>query len=58
MVTVVVSGITQSTIVNSDQTTIVKQVTVGRPVRRVSAGVFILNNLGDVDVSNLENGSL
>jgi hypothetical protein len=56
MVTAVVSGVTQSTIVSSDQTTIVKQVIVGTPVRRVSSGGG--GGLGDLDLSNLENGSL
>jgi hypothetical protein len=45
-------------VVTSGTTTQVKKVVVGKPVRRVSAGQFKLNNLGDVDVTSLENGSM
>ena len=50
--------VNRSIVVTSGTTTQVKKVIVGKPVRRVSAGQFLVSNLGDVDVSNLENGSL
>lgn len=50
--------VNRSIVVTSNSNTLVKRVVVGKPVRRVSAGSFLLNSLGDVDVSNLENGSL
>lgn len=58
MVNTVVSGIKQSTIVSSDQTTIVKSVTVGRPVRRVIGSTASIDGLQDVDVTNKVNGSV
>lgn len=58
MVNTVVSGIKQSTIVSSDQTTIVKSVTVGRPVRRVIGSTASIDSLQDVDVTNKVNGSV
>jgi hypothetical protein len=58
MVTTVVSGIKQSTIVSSDQTTIVKSVTVGRPVRRVIGSTASIDGLQDVNVTNKANGSV
>lgn len=42
----------------ADKSTIVRKVVVGRPVRRVTEGQFEVNNLGDVDTTNLDNGSL
>ena len=50
--------VNRSIVVTSGTTTQVKKVIVGKPVRRVTQGQFNLNRLGDVDVSNLENGSL
>jgi len=50
--------VNRSVIAPSNQNTLVKKVVVGKPVRRVSAGSFLLNALGDVDTTNLENGSL
>ena len=50
--------VNRSVIAPSNQNTLVKKVVVGKPVRRVSAGSFLLNTLGDVDTTNLENGSL
>jgi hypothetical protein len=50
--------VNRSVVVTSGTTTQVKKVVVGKPVRRVTAGQFRLNNLGDVDISNLQNGSL
>lgn len=38
--------------------TIVKKVTVGTPIRKVTAGAFTITSLGGVDLSNLENGAL
>lgn len=58
MVTTVVSGIKQSTIVSSDQTTIVKSVTVGRPVRRVVQASSDINNLQGIDTTAKVNGSV
>ena len=50
--------VNRSIVVTSGTTTQVRKVIVGKPVRRVTAGQFALNTLSDVDVSNLENGSL
>jgi hypothetical protein len=50
--------VNRSVVVTSGTTTQVKKVVVGKPVRRVSAGQFRLNILGDVDVTSLENGSM
>jgi hypothetical protein len=50
--------VNRSVVVTSNSNTLVKKVVVGKPVRRVSAGSFLLNSLGDVDATNLENGSL
>lgn len=58
MVTTVVSGIKQSAIVSSDQTTIVKSVTVGRPVRRVVQASSDINNLQGIDTTAKVNGSV
>lgn len=58
MVTTVVSGITQSVITTSDQQTIVKSVTVGRPVRRVIGSTASIDGLQDVNVTNKVNGSV
>lgn len=58
MVTTVVSGIKQSAIVSSDQTTIVKSVTVGRPVRRVVQASSNINDLQGIDTTAKVNGSV
>jgi len=50
--------VNRSIVVTSNSNTLVKKVIVGKPVKRVSAGGFLLNSLGDVDTTNLENGSL
>lgn len=39
-------------------TTQVKTVKVGTPVRRVASGGFQISNLGGVDISAAENGSI
>lgn len=38
--------------------TVVKRVTVGTPVRRVTGASFNIASIGGVDLSNLENGAL
>lgn len=48
----------RSLVVTSGNTTIVKSVTVGRPVRRVSAALLNIGNLADVDTSAKVNGSV
>lgn len=58
MVTTVVTGISQGITVSSDQRTIVKQITVGRPVRRVAGGTVSIDTLQDVDTSGKVNGSV
>lgn len=53
------TGAVKSVTITSNPSAVVKQIIVGRPVRRVSAGSSnLLNSLGDVDVNNLKNGSL
>ena len=42
----------------SDNTTIVKRVVVGTPVRRVSSGAFNIDNIGGVITAGAENGSV
>ena len=42
----------------SGQTTQVKRVIVGTPVRRVTSGAFNINNLGGVSTEGAVNGSL
>ena len=44
--------------VQTGQTTQVKKVVVGRPVRRVTAGAFAVNNLGGVNLTGVTDGSL
>ena len=50
--------VNRSVVVTSGSTTQVKKVVVGKPVRRVTAGQFTVSNLGDIDLSSLENGSM
>ena len=50
--------VNRSVVVTSGTTTQVKKVVIGKPVRRVSQGQFNVSKLGDVDVTNLDNGSL
>ena len=57
MVTTVVTNLKQSVVVGSDQQTIVKQIVVGRPVRRVASGSS-LAGLADIDVTGKVNGSV
>lgn len=52
-----VSGVTTKSVAVSGSTTQVKKIVVGTPVRRVNSATN-LNNLADVDVTNLQNGSL
>lgn len=51
-------GITKVKRVTSDNTTIVKKVTVGTPVKRVSSGDFDINNIGGVVTTDAEDGSV
>lgn len=44
--------------VDASNTTQVRSVTVGTPVRRVTQASTNINSLAGVDVSNLENGSV
>lgn len=48
----------KSVIAISNSGTQVSKITVGRPVRRVTEGVFKIDVLGGVDTSTKENGSL
>lgn len=57
-VTVPAGSTTQVKKVVTEPNVKVAKVIVGRPVRRVTSGAFTVNNLSDVDVSSLENGSL
>jgi len=53
-----VSSNTKVTKVTIEDNTQVKRVVVGRPVRRVNEASGSLSALSDVDLTNLENGSL
>lgn len=53
-----VPGTTVKRIAVADQTTTIKKVVVGTPVRRVNEVDRQLSALKDVDLNNLENGSL
>jgi len=53
-----VSSNTKVTKVTIDDNTQVKKVVVGRPVRRVNESSGSMSGLTDVDLTNLENGSL
>jgi len=44
--------------VQTGQTTQVKKVVIGRPVRNVTAGAFSITNLGGVDLTGVTDGSL
>lgn len=44
--------------VSTKDTTIVKRVTVGKPVRRIRTATVSVVNLTDVDVSNLSDGQV
>lgn len=44
--------------VASDNSTIVKKVTVGTPVRRVSSGAFDIDAIGGIVTAGAENGSV
>jgi hypothetical protein len=51
-------GITKVKKVTSDNTTIVKKVTVGTPVRRVSSGAFDIDAIGGIVTQGAETGSV
>lgn len=51
-------GITKVKKVTSDNTTIVKKVTVGTPVRRVSSGAFDIDHIGGIVTTGAETGSV
>lgn len=38
--------------------TLIKKVTVGTPIRRVTAGGFTISNLGGVDVTGVSDGAM
>lgn len=57
-ITLPVGNTTQVKKVVTEPNVKVSKVVVGRPVRRVTSGAFSVNNLIDVDISNLENGSV
>lgn len=44
--------------VQTGQTTQVKKVVIGRPVRTVTSGAFSINNLAGVDLTGVTDGSL
>jgi len=45
-------------VTSTGQTSFVKQVKVGTPVRRVTSGAFTVDNLGGVDTTNKQDGSV
>jgi hypothetical protein len=45
-------------VISTDQTTIVKQVKIGTPVRRVTGGSFSINSISGVDTSGKQDGSV
>lgn len=45
-------------VISTDQTSIVKQVKVGTPVRRVTGGSFNINSIGGIDTSGKQDGSV
>ena len=53
-----VSGVTTKSVAVAGSTTQVKKIVVGTPVRRVRGDNGSLAGLGDVNISNLENGSI
>ena len=59
MVRVITSGTTRvQSVVASGNTTQVKKVVVGTPVRRVTSGGFSINNIGGVNTAGAVTGSL
>ena len=50
--------VSRSILVSTDTTTVVKSITVGRPVRRVVQAQANINNLQGVDTSAKVNGSV
>jgi len=52
------SGTVTKKVAVAGSNTLVKEVKVGTPVKRVTSGAFTLNSLGGVNVSNLQDGSL
>lgn len=50
--------VNKSILVSADTTTIIKSVTVGRPVRRVIGSTASIDGLQDIDVTNKVNGSV
>lgn len=57
-VTVPAGSTTQVKKVVTEPNVKVAKVVVGRPVRRVTSGAFLINNLNDVDNAQLQDGSL
>jgi len=45
-------------VTSTGQTSFVKQVKVGTPVRRVTSGAFTIDNLGGVDTTSKQDGSV
>lgn len=58
MAVIVRTGTTQVTKIAPGNNTIVKKVTVGRPVRRVAQATGTLDGLNNVDTSGKVNGSV
>lgn len=58
MATTVVTGLSQGITVGSDNRTIVKSITIGRPVRRVTGATASLEGLQGIDTSAKVNGSV
>ena len=52
------AGTTVKKVAIAGSNTVVKKVTVGTPVRKVTAGAFTIDRLGGVDFTELQNGSL
>lgn len=50
--------VNRSIVQGYSSTTQVKKVVVGKPVRRVSAGQFLLSNLGDVSATGATTGDM
>lgn len=50
--------VSRSILVSTDTTTVVKSITVGRPVRRVVQATANINNLQGIDTSAKVNGSV
>lgn len=58
MAVIVRTGQTQVTKIAPGNNTIVKKITVGRPVRRVAQATGSLSGLNDVDATSAVNGSV